>query len=62
MIVLFVSSVSLVLFSSSISYPEPAIKGAPAGCTAAKCPSQFNEEKLFSPWDMISQIMLRSAA
>lgn len=62
LIVLSASSVGLLVFSSSIPYPEPVIKGVPERCTPVNCCSQFNKEKLFSPWDMISQIMLRSVA
>jgi len=60
MIVLSASSVGLLVYSSAIT-PMPTIT-IPIDPTPKKSCSQLNECKPYPSWDMISQIMLRSAA
>ena len=68
LIVLSLSSVSLLVFSSdSTPAAEPAQSVLPTTCVPAKgiptkCCIQLNEPKTFSPWDLMTHIMLRSAA
>ncbi|MEP7143141.1 MAG: hypothetical protein ABI707_09740 [Ferruginibacter sp.] len=62
LILLSASSVSLLVFSAALAPQEPVVPVIPVQGTPVKCCSQINEPKTFSPWDMISQIMLRSAA
>ncbi len=62
LIVLSLSSVSLLVFSSSVTPSLPAMPDTPVEFTPAKCCTKMIETKSDSPWDMISQIMLRSAA
>ena len=60
LIVLTVSSVGLLVFSSDIT--QDAHIAEPIKCKSSGRCSQLNEMKSFAPWDMVSQIMLRSAA
>jgi hypothetical protein len=60
MIVVSLSSVSLLVFSAGVTPAEPLV--TPMKCKSGRCCSQLNESKSFTPWDMVSQIMLRSAA
>jgi hypothetical protein len=61
-ILLSVSSVSLLVFSAAIAPVVTIAPDIPVKCIPAKCCSQSNEPKIFSTWDVISQIMWRSAA
>jgi len=54
------SSVGLLVFSSGITPDAPIAE--PVKCKSSRRCSQLNEIKSFAPWDMVSQIMLRSAA
>lgn len=60
LIALSVGSVGLLVFSSDITMVDPIAE--PAKCKPSRSCSQLNEMKSFAPWDMVSQIMLRSAA
>ncbi|MEO7530870.1 MAG: hypothetical protein ABIS69_05645 [Sediminibacterium sp.] len=62
LIVLSLSSVCLLVFSSSVTPSLPYIPDLPAVCTPAKSCTNMIEPKSDASWDMISQIMLRSAA
>lgn len=57
LILLGLSSVSLVIYSANV-VPIVPVKAA----MTVQCCSQVKEAKFFSPWEMISQMMLRSAA
>ncbi len=60
LIALSVSSIGLLVFSLDITPDAP--NTPPVKCKSARRCSQLNEIKSFAPWDMVSQIMLRSAA
>ncbi|MEO5890021.1 MAG: hypothetical protein ABIQ31_07180 [Ferruginibacter sp.] len=62
LIILAVSSMSLLVFSAAVAPPVSEVPLVPAQCTPEKCCSQVNEPKNFSTWDMISEIMWKSAA
>lgn len=63
LIILSLSSVSLLLFSASIAPSLEVIPAMPVNYTPTKCCSKvIDNNKDESPWDMISQIMLRSVA
>ena len=57
LILLGISSVSLVIFSANVKHTVPF-----TATVAVQCCSQIAEARLFSPWEIISQMMLRSAA
>lgn len=60
LIMLSVSSIGLLVFSSMIT-PE-AVIAEPVKCKSPRSCSQLIEMKFYAPWDMVSQVMLRSAA
>lgn len=62
LILLSVSSVSLLVFSAASAPPVTVVPEIPVKCPPAKCCSQINEPKIFSTWDMISQMVWRPAA
>jgi len=60
LIALTVSSVGLLVYSLDITPAESIAQ--PAKCKSSRCCSQLNEIKSFAPLDLVSQIILRSAA
>ena len=56
LLALAISSVSLLVFSSDT--PTPTAKGVPK----VKCCQQLNKNEVISPWNILSQSMLRSKA
>ena len=62
LIALSVSSVSLFVYSSTVNNYDSAIKIVPHKLHHAKSFKPLNEHQLFVPWNIISQILLRSAA
>ena len=62
LIALSVSSVSLFVYSSTVNNSISAINIVHQKLHHAKCFKSLHEHQHFVPWNIISQILLRSAA
>jgi len=62
LLLLALSSVSLLVYSSGIVAPQPVPEKLPVNCPHIHCCDQVQELPVISSWDMMTQIMLRSAA